>query len=388
MKNESAAATLGDRLVMSAKKKAAHSEALAQGRHEDFVIALLSWYRQNKRDLPWRRTRDPYAIWVSEVMLQQTRVDTVLGYYDRFMRAYPTVSALANADLGEVLTTWSGLGYYRRARLLHQGAAAVRAVGLPKTAADLERVPGIGRYTAGAIASIAHGEATPLVDGNVARVLARWFAIEAEVSRGVGQRRVWELAGELVRMRSASEDAGAFNQALMELGAMVCTPRAPRCGECPSRHHCEARARGLEHRLPIMTRKTAPVAWRRVALVAFAGARVLLGRRAGVELMNGMWEPPMADATDQQDAKTIAAGLARGLDLAASRVRVVGDVLHVLTHRRMMITVVRAELPVRARVSKKSPVLAPYDAFVLADPSARKKLACATLTKKLIVAAQ
>jgi len=379
---------------MSARKKAAHPKAIAQGptdtlppsSHSVFVTALLSWYGRNKRDLPWRRTRDPYAIWVSEVMLQQTRVDTVIGYYERFMRAYPTVSALADADLGDVLAKWSGLGYYRRARLLHQGAATVRKGGLPKTARDLELLPGIGRYTAGAIASIAHGEATPIVDGNVSRVLARWFAIEADVSGSAGQRRVWDLAGELVRTPPAPDDAGAFNQALMELGATVCTPRSPRCEGCPVRHHCEARARGLQERLPIVKRKAPPVVWKRVALVAVSGARVLLGRRAGGALMEGMWEPPMADASDE-GAETIATGLARALDLALTSVHVVRDVVHVLTHRRTIVTVVRAELSTRARVSVNTRKLVPYDAFALADEGARNNLACTTLTKKLIVAA-
>src|SRR6266404_3812291 len=216
---------------------------------ETFHRDLLRWYRRQHRQLPWRATRDPYRIWVSEVMLQQTRVDTVLPYYARWLRAFPTIRALAQARADRVLKLWEGLGYYSRARNLHRAAqTVVREYGgkLPRTAEGLRQLPGIGRYTAGAIASIAFDERTPLVDGNVARVFARIFAIRANVKSPRTLDCLWNLAENLL----PDTNAGEFNQALMELGALVCTPVNPRCAACPMRRVCLAKARGLVDRLP------------------------------------------------------------------------------------------------------------------------------------------
>src|SRR5438067_2905200 len=186
-----------------------HDGKRAQARKRLLGAPLLTWYRGVARDLPWRRTRDGYAIWVSEIMLQQTRVDTVVPYYGRFLEAFPTVRALADAPVDDVLAAWSGLGYYRRARMLHEAARTIaEGPAFPATAESLARVKGIGRYTAGAVASIAFGEATPLVDGNVARVLARVFAVEDDVKSARGVARMWELATALVH----DEDAGGWNQ--------------------------------------------------------------------------------------------------------------------------------------------------------------------------------
>src|SRR5579859_1044270 len=210
---------------------------------------LLRWYRRHHRKLPWRATPDPYRIWVSEIMLQQTRVETVRPYYARWLRAFPTVQALARAEEDRVLKLWEGLGYYSRARNLHRAAKLVvgraRPPGAPKpgtkrtarpavptTAAKLLELPGIGRYTAGAIASIAFNERVPLVDGNVARVFARIFAIRANIKSPRTLQSLWDLAGNLL----PDTNPGDFNQALMELGALVCTPTNPRCDTCPMRH--------------------------------------------------------------------------------------------------------------------------------------------------------
>jgi A/G-specific adenine glycosylase len=203
---------------------------------------LLAWYAAHHRDLPWRRTRDGYAVWLSEVMLQQTRVETVVPYYERFLSAYPSVHALADAPLEDVLRLWSGLGYYRRARMLHAAAREIdreRGGCMPNTAAELLSIQGIGRYTAGAIASIAWGEAVPVVDGNVARVLSRVFALTADPSSGKGRRAMWELAEPLV----VPEQASSWNQALMELGALTCVPKNPRCASCPVMKECEGFSR-------------------------------------------------------------------------------------------------------------------------------------------------
>jgi A/G-specific adenine glycosylase len=239
----------------------------------------------------WPATCDPYRIWVSEIMLQQTRVETVLPYYARWLRALPTVRALARAKDDRVLKLWEGLGYYSRARNLHRAAqTVVRECGgkLPRTAEGLRQLPGIGRYTAGAIASIAFGERVPLVDGNVARVFARIFAIPANVKAPRTMETLWQLAEELVPDR----DPGEFNQALMELGALVCTPANPRCEVCPMRHVCVARERGLVDQLPNRGR---PQAAERVVVSAALVRRngsLLMQRRPKRGLLAGMWELP------------------------------------------------------------------------------------------------
>jgi len=224
-------------------------------------------------------------------MLQQTRVETVLPYYARWLRAFPTVRALARAKAVRVLKLWEGLGYYSRARNLHTAAqTVVREYGgkLPRTTEGLRHLPGIGRYTAGAIASIAFGEHTPLVDGNVARVFARVFAIPANVKAPRTQETLWQLAKELV----PSSDPGEFNQALMELGALVCTPATPRCGICPMRRVCVARARGLVDQLPNRGRQQ--VAERVVVSAALVrrNGSVLMQQRPQRGLLAGMWELP------------------------------------------------------------------------------------------------
>jgi A/G-specific adenine glycosylase len=258
---------------------------------EAFRRDLPRWYRRHHRSLPWRTTRDPYRIWVSEIMLQQTRVETVLPYYARWLRAFPTIHALARAKSDRVLKLWEGLGYYSRARNLHRAAqTVVREYGgkLPRTAEGLRQLPGIGRYTAGAIASIAFGEHVPLVDGNVARVFARIFAITASVKAPATMETLWQFAEKLVPARNP----GDFNQALMELGALVCTPTNPRCEVCPMRHVCAARTRGLVDQLP---NRGQPQTTKRVVVSAALVRRngsLLMQRRPERGLLAGMWELP------------------------------------------------------------------------------------------------
>lgn len=255
---------------------------------------LLAFYDARARDLPWRRTDDPYAIWVSEIMLQQTRVETVIPYFERWMERFPDVAALAAADEGDVLKAWEGLGYYRRARNLHRAAARVREGpdgALPTTARELRRLPGVGAYTAGAVASIAFGEAVPAVDGNVRRVLARLFDLAAPAAR-----ELESLAGALVDDRRP----GDFNQALMELGATVCTPRSPSCPGCPVRAHCLARRRGTVAERPVATpRRPVPREVCDVVVVRAAPSGLLLMRRRPDEgLLAGLWEFPDAAAVE------------------------------------------------------------------------------------------
>jgi A/G-specific adenine glycosylase len=295
---------------------------------------VVGWFRQHRRDLPWRRTGDPYAIWVSEVMLQQTRIAVVQPYYVRWMRRFPGAAELAAAPLDDVLAAWSGLGYYGRARNLHRGAREVveRWGGrLPATAAELRELPGIGRYTAGAIASIAFGRREPLVDGNVARVLARLFAIEEDVKSAAAARRLWHIAGEMV-----PDDApGDFNQGLMELGQEVCTPVAPRCDACPLAWQCAARAQGRAGELPIAGKRRAdadrPLLRADAVWVERAG-RVLMGRRRPAGLFGGLWELPQAP--DRDGLRALFAALGGRLELG----REPGPVhrhRQVLSHRRL-----------------------------------------------------
>ncbi|MDB4940729.1 MAG: A/G-specific adenine glycosylase [Labilithrix sp.] len=336
---------------------------------------LLRWYDEVARDLPWRRTRDPYAIWVSEIMLQQTRVETVIRYYERFLGRFPTALALAEAPADEVLSMWSGLGYYRRARLLLEGARAVAEQGgaVPGDRAGLLGVPGIGKYTAGAIASIAFGEPVGLVDGNVARVLARLFAIDEDM-RKAGMRIAEQLADVLV----ARQDPGAWNQALMELGATVCTPRAPACVICPLAAHCRARAEGRVAELPVLSAKTPPRAQRVQSLVAVsADGAVLLARRAHGGLFGGLWEPPSLDGP-----ASVRAALAAWLPVSNPVRR--GAIEHVLSHRHLTVDVLRATMlgPATGIVPP-----APYEAVRLVHMEAFEALGMSTLTRKILAAA-
>ncbi|MGA8086070.1 MAG: A/G-specific adenine glycosylase [Terracidiphilus sp.] len=254
-------------------------------RHE-----LLDWYDRSKRDLPWRRTDDPYAIWVSEIMLQQTRVAVVIERFKVFLERFPTAEALAAADEQEVLALWSGLGYYRRARMLHKAAKTIvaeYAAKMPTAAAELRKLPGIGPYTAAAIASIAHGEHAAVVDGNVERVLSRirgWESYDS-VGEAAVLRKVEEFSAGLVDPHRP----GDFNQAIMELGATVCTPRNPQCLVCPWAKECRTLG---EHKTP----KRAPMTSREIACALIvrkgdAGTEVLLEQRAATNtVMPGMWE--------------------------------------------------------------------------------------------------
>ena len=258
---------------------------------ETFRAVLLKWYYANRRDLPWRRTKDPYKIWLSEIMLQQTRVAAVLERYERFLMRFPTVQKLAAAKEASVLAVWSGLGYYRRARNLHAAAKVVvkeHAGEFPRTSAALRSLPGIGRYTSAAIASIAFGEPVAVVDGNVERVLARI------TKQSVAGEQVWITAGRIL----SPEHPGDFNQAMMELGATVCLPGDPKCSECPVSGSCRTRG-------PQPSLVKAPRQNKREITCALArrdGSVLLVQRSANEQLMPGMWELPQvtARASEQQ----------------------------------------------------------------------------------------
>lgn len=308
----------------------------------DLQDALLPWFDAVARPLPWRGTRDPYRIWVSEVMLQQTQVETVLRYYDRFLDRFPTVEALAAASEEEVKALWSGLGFYRRARALHEAARRVVAEHggvVPRDPAALGALPGLGRYTVGAVLSIAHDDPLPLVDGNVARVLARLFRVPGDPTAGPTLRRLWSIAEDLVPARRA----GDWNQALMELGATVCRPQAPRCEDCPLRQACEARASGEVDRFPEPRRRAKVKAVRRAAvLVARDDGAFLLARRPEGGLLGGLWELPAVELAARERPEAGAARLARSLGLGRVELARLGQAEHQFTHRRWTTHVFRA----------------------------------------------
>jgi A/G-specific adenine glycosylase len=252
---------------------------------------LIQWYEKNKRDLPWRRTHDPFAIWVSEIMLQQTQVDTVIPYYQRFLKAFPTVRNLAKADLSRVLKAWEGLGYYSRARNLHKASRIVlKDFGgrIPDHPEDLLCLPGIGKYTAGAILSIAHNKDAPVLDGNVKRVLSRLFAISGDPASGKTGSLLWSLSESLVPKGHASD----FNQALMDLGATVCIPKAPQCPRCPLKTFCMGRLSGNPEQYPSPKAKKKIPHIEGVSAVIVNDGKVLLNRRASKGLLGGLWEFP------------------------------------------------------------------------------------------------
>ena len=294
--------------------------------------ALLAWYRANKRGMPWRGSRDPYAVWLSETMLQQTRVETVRGYFARFLARFPDVRALAAAPLPAVLKLWEGLGYYSRARNLHAAAKRVAEAGaFPRDAAGWAELPGVGPYTAAAIASICFGEPVPVVDGNVARVLARLGA-EPLDPRDPKVRAA--LAARLRPAIGASGAPGDFNQAVMELGETLCAPKSPRCAACPLRGACRAAAEGAPERYPARRAPRAVPVRRFAAFVVRApGGRVLLDRRPEDGLLGGLRELPMAPvARRPREAGARRALAAAGL--RAEALRELGAVAHAFSHFR------------------------------------------------------
>jgi A/G-specific adenine glycosylase len=250
---------------------------------------LLRWFKKTARDLPWRKTHDPYAIWVSEIMLQQTQVATVIPYYHRFLKSFPTVRHLARADLSGVLKAWEGLGYYSRARNLHRAVQAVvnRFGGkIPDTLDGLLRLPGIGRYTAGAIASIAFNKNVPILDGNVKRVLSRILAISEDP--GKSENTLWRISESLI----PRGEAGAFNQALMELGSMICTPKGPQCSRCPLLKSCKGKASGNPEQYPSKVVKKRIPRIEALCAVIRRNGKILVRQRPPKGLLGGLWEFP------------------------------------------------------------------------------------------------
>ncbi|MHC5110303.1 MAG: A/G-specific adenine glycosylase [Planctomycetota bacterium] len=301
----------------------------------DLRRRLLAWFDRHGRDLPWRRRQsDPYAQWVAEIMLQQTRVETVLRYYEKFIRRFPTVDHLARARHETVLKHWEGLGYYRRALLMHRGAGEIHAAGagMPDSAEALREVSGIGEYTAAAVASIAYNEPVAAVDGNVARVIARLFAIEEDVLSTSGKRIIAAMAGELV----ARKRPGDFNQAWMDFGNAVCKPRGPLCAACPLAPHCRGYQSGETARFPVRIPKSRVKAVRLAVGHYVSEGMMLVRRRPLGGLWSGLWEFPSIELTGQGNAESALLDHAGDLGLTVEdSCHPAIEVTHQLTHRRM-----------------------------------------------------
>jgi len=300
---------------------------------------LLAWAHAHRRDLPWRGERDPYRVWISEVMLQQTRVETVIPYYHRFLSRFPTLRSLAEAELDDVLKAWEGLGYYARARNLHRAARRVmehHGGQLPADREALLALPGIGAYTVGAILSLAFGQDAAVLDGNVRRVLSRLLAIDGDPRSAATRRRLWNLAEALL----PPGQAGPFNEALMDLGATVCTPRGPRCADCPLGEGCQGHQGGDPERYPTRVQRRPLPHYDVAAGVIWRGNQLLISKRHTDDLLGGLWELP---GGTRESGETLEECLVRevreelGIEIA------VGDLMmavrHAYTHFRVTIHV-------------------------------------------------
>lgn len=308
----------------------------------DIRRKLLRWYDRHRRDLPWRhRATDAYAQWVAEAMLQQTRVDTVLPKYERFMVRFPSVRALADADHDEVLKHWEGLGYYRRIHHLHRAARIVRDAGgkMPRSADQFRELPGVGEYMSAAIASIAYGQRVAAVDGNVARVIARLFVVRDDVLSPSGKAAIGEIARALIPVRRP----GDFNQAWMDLGTAVCTPKSPDCDSCPLVACCGAAATGQTAVLPVRGKRGPVVEITTITVLFLDADRILVRRRPTGGLWSGLWEFPNTDIARGTAHQGAIANLARehGLQLLDGT-HDVGTVTHRLTHRAIRFRVYAA----------------------------------------------
>lgn len=309
--------------------------------HDNIAKTLLAWYDRNRRSLPWRDTVDAYGTWVSEIMLQQTRVETVIGYFGRFMEAFPNVQALAEAPLEDVLKLWEGLGYYSRARNLHKGAQMIVAQYggiVPRDVVQLRKIPGIGEYTAGAIASIAYQVRTPAVDGNVIRVVSRVCGIRENVGIPSVKRMLTEQAAAMV----PEERPGDYNQAVMDLGATVCTPGTPDCEACPLRSVCNAYAEGDAEMLPVLPMKSSPKEYEYDVLLLLSGNRILMRRRTET-LLEGLWVYPLLEGHRVPDALIKAA--CRKLRLQAEHLHLLGEAKHIFTHQIWRMRIYAAQVP-------------------------------------------
>ena len=315
---------------------------------KQMVPRLIAWYKENQRRLPWRETHNPYAVVVSEMMLQQTQVNTVIGYFERFMKKFPDFNALAAADEQEVLSVWQGLGYYSRARNLHRLAGTVAGEyhgQLPQDIAELKKLPGIGDYMAGAVMSIGFNIPSPAVDGNVMRVSTRLDGIDEDITKQKTKRMVFNRISEILPNR----EAGDFTQAFMELGALVCKPVSLRCEDCPVCAFCEAYKKGWTEKLPVTTPKQKPKVVKTDIYIVTEKENLLMHHRPSGGLLAHMWGLPVV-----QENAASASGLISALNLSKEQMEYLGETHHTFTHQRW-------EMRVFAAVSIQSyPIQPPY----------------------------
>lgn len=337
----------------------------------NFARRLLSWYRKHRRPLPWRQSSDPYRIWLSEIMLQQTQVRTVIPYYRRFLERYPSLEELAGSDENEVLSLWSGLGYYRRARDLRRAAIQMceRHGGkFPRDFRQAGALPGVGRYTAGAVLSIAYGEAVPVLDGNVRRLFARYLKIEDDL-HGPAGGALWETLSSLARDPAVSPHIGDFNQALMELGSRVCLPRNPDCGNCPLAGSCLGFRAGLQTELP-RTRRRRPVEEHQyMVAVIRRGSSLLLVQNQKGSFLRGLWEFPRLEGRPGNGVER-AFLVGHGLEIEVQSV--LSPLSHRITFRKLIFYPLLASL-------RKQP---PENGFVWAKPG-RKEYPISSYVRKI-----
>lgn len=327
-------------------------KTLRNFKQKPFQNDLITWFYENKRDLPWRQTIDPYYIWISEIMLQQTKVDTVIRYYENFTERYPTIFDLAKASEQEVLKQWEGLGYYSRARNLHEAVKEVVATYdgvVPNDADKLGDLKGIGPYTKGAIMSIAFGKPEPAVDGNVMRVLARVLLIRDNIMEQKTRRRIETIVRNII----SKEDPSAFNQALMELGALICIPRTPRCHECPIRAHCRAFANDEEGNLPVRITKTRQKSIRYVTVCLFDEAgNIAIEQRPDDGLLANMWQFPMFEQSELKKRPLVDLFVEKyGIHISIEQK--LGDLTHIFSHLTWYVTVHRAQVKSNEHKNKK-----------------------------------
>jgi len=303
---------------------------------------LLGWYKLNARTLPWRGHADPYAVWVSEIMLQQTRVETVIPYFNRWMERFPTIESLASAGEQDVLNMWEGLGYYSRARNMHKAAKVVAEkfdCQLPSSVDELQKLPGIGRYTAGAIASMAFALDEPVLDGNIRRVYARLFNIDSPADSPAGEKLFWNVAIKNLPKGAA----GDYNQALMDLGATICPPKNPRCAICPLISECAAQKSGTQESRPVLKAKTSVPQYVQVAAVIVHRGRVLIAKRPSRGLLGGMWEFPNARVTGDP-LRSLKKAIRSATRLTVRAEAGLGVLQHAYTHFKVTVHAYRCEL--------------------------------------------
>ena len=343
---------------------------------------MLAWFSANARDLPWRRTRDPYAIWISEIMLQQTQVKTVIPFWERWMRELPTIEAAAKAPSAQIHKLWEGLGYYTRVRNLQKAAQVIvekQGRKFPEQFEDVLALPGIGRYTAGAICSIVFNQPTPILDGNVIRVLTRIFGIDGNPKEKPTNAKLWQLAQDLVERASlitnqSSLSCSHLNQSLMELGALICTPRNPQCLICPLKKLCVASKESRTEELPNLGKRETATARRFIAFVIEHGGKFLVRQRPAGVVNGHLWEFPNVEITG---TKPNAADAFRKLfGMKPQAIKPLRTIKHSITRYRITLEAFSVSLAKRS-VSEKGHWLAPEEFDSVAFSSAHKKLASA-----------